>query len=122
MLAVDDEPEATLRVKSSPEPERATVCRLALALSATLSVPERLPAAVGVNFTLMVQLALPASELPQLSVCAKSPLVLILEMVSTALLVFVSVTVCAVLVAPTSTLEKLRLAGDTLAVGKLPAP
>jgi hypothetical protein len=33
----------------------------------------RLPIAVGVNVTLKVQLALAATELPQLLVCPKSP-------------------------------------------------
>jgi hypothetical protein len=43
-------------------------------LSVTLKVAERLPAAVGVNVTLMVQLAPAAMLEPQLFVWAKSPL------------------------------------------------
>ena len=57
-----------------PVPLRLAVCGLLLALSLTDSVALRLPVAVGVNVTLMVQRELPASEVPQLLVWAKSPL------------------------------------------------
>ena len=53
-----------------PLPLRATVCGLPVALSATDRVPVRVPEAVGVKFTLMLQLA-PAPRLaPQLLLCA----------------------------------------------------
>ena len=51
-----------------PVPERITVCGLPLALSEMLSEAVRLPLAAGVNVTLMVHLALAASELPQVLV------------------------------------------------------
>jgi hypothetical protein len=51
-----------------PVPERLTVCGLPLALSVMLSEAARLPLAEGVNLTLIVQLAPPATELPQVLV------------------------------------------------------
>ena len=49
-----------------PVPERLAVCGVLVALSVTVSVPERVPAAFGANMTLMVQLELAGSMLPQL--------------------------------------------------------
>ena len=51
-----------------PVPVRLTVCGLPLALSVMLSEAVRLPVAAGVNVTLMVHLALAATELPQVLV------------------------------------------------------
>jgi len=48
-----------------PIPLSETFCGLPAALSVTLKVALRLPDAVGLNVMLMVQLALAASELPQ---------------------------------------------------------
>ena len=57
-----------------PVPVRLAVCGLSVASSATVSVPLRVPVAVGANVTLIVQLD-PAPRLePQLFVCPKSPL------------------------------------------------
>ena len=66
----------------------------------TLIVPVRLPIAVGVNFTEIVQFAPAARELPHVCVSAKSPDALIEAMVSAAVPEFVSVTDCAALVEP----------------------
>jgi hypothetical protein len=59
-------------------------------------VAERLPLALGLNVTLMVQLELAASELPQLLVCAKSvalvPKMAMLLIVNAALPELVRVT------------------------------
>src|SRR5207249_2219353 len=52
----ETEPEAG----ATPVPLRPTPCGLPAALSATLRVPLRAPAAVGLNVTLMAQLALAA--------------------------------------------------------------
>ena len=49
-------------------PQRPTVCGLPLALSVMLSEAVRLPLAEGVNLTLIVQLAPPATELPHVLV------------------------------------------------------
>ena len=51
-----------------PVPLRATVCGLPLALSEIVRVPLILPVVVGEKLTLMVQLAPPGRDVPQLSV------------------------------------------------------
>jgi len=48
-----------------PIPDRLTFCGLPEALSVTLSIAVRVPDAVGLNVTLMLQLAPAPSELPQ---------------------------------------------------------
>jgi hypothetical protein len=55
---------------TTPFPARETVSGLLFALSMTVSVPVREPVAVGMNVTLAVQLDPPASEVPQVFVCA----------------------------------------------------
>ena len=55
-----------------PVPVKATFCGLPEALSVNVNVPVRLPAAVGVNFTLIVQLAPGATELPHVPDPAKA--------------------------------------------------
>jgi len=45
-------------------PERRNVCGLPAALSKMLTVAVRVPAAVGLNVTLIAQLPLAATELP----------------------------------------------------------
>ena len=64
----------------------------------------------------MAQFPPTATELPQLSVSAKSPLVEIVVIAKAAEPVFVSVTVCAALVVPTVWLAKVSEAGERLAV------
>ena len=104
-----------------PVPERLTVCGLPLALSVMLSEAVRLPLAEGVNFTLIVQLAPAATELPHVLVCAKSlalvPVSARLVMFKAALPVLVSVTVWAVLVVLIVWFPKARLPGAMLATG-----
>jgi hypothetical protein len=59
-----------------PVPDRLAVCGLPLALSLTVRLALRLPRAVGVNVTLIVQLVLAASVdglMGQLFVWPKSP-------------------------------------------------
>ncbi len=53
-----------------PVPLRLTLCGLPAALSVIDSVPVRVPVAVGVKVTLMVQLAPAATEAPQVFVWA----------------------------------------------------
>jgi hypothetical protein len=63
-------------VGPTPVPDTPAVCGLLLALSVTLKVAPRAPLALGVNVTLMVQLALEAKVeglMGQLLVCPKSP-------------------------------------------------
>ena len=108
-----------------PVPERLTTCVLPetpLLLSVMLSVPVSGPVEAGVKVTLMAQL-LPAARLePQVLVSAKLPLAVIELMVSAAVPVFERVTVCAALVVPCSWLPKLRLTGETPAMGATPVP
>ena len=63
-------------------------------------VPALVPVVVGVKVTLIEQLAPAASEFPQLSVCAKSPLAVMLEMFNTTLPVLASVKLKGALVTP----------------------
>jgi len=110
-------------------PVRLTVCRLPatlLLLSVMVKEAVRLPAAVGVNVTLIVQAPLAASELPHVVVLAKSPGLAPVNamplMVKDAFPVLFSVTVWATLVVPRFWVLKVRLVVVTLAVGALPVP
>ncbi len=83
-----DEPGAAKKLKETPVPVSETVCGLPVALSVMLSAPVLVPVAVGRNVTRMAQLA-PAARLePQVLVWEKSPLVLMLLMLSVVLPVF----------------------------------
>jgi hypothetical protein len=88
-----------------PVPERLTDCGLPVALSATETNAERGPAAVGLKVTLIVQVELAASELPQLLERVKSlelvPDKEMLMILSVAFPEFVTETVWAELVEPT---------------------
>jgi len=79
--------------------------------------PVRLPAAVGANVTLMVQLAPTAKLVPQVSICAKSPVATMLVIIKAAVPVSLNVTVCGALVVPKAWLGKVRLRVDKLATG-----
>src|SRR5713101_6587422 len=82
-----------------PVPDRLAVCGLLVASSVTVNVPLRLPVAVGVKVTLIVEFAPAATDAPQLLVWAKSPLfapaMAMLVIVSAVLWEFVSVTAWA---------------------------
>ena len=101
-----------------PVPVSDTACGLFGALSVSVSVPVRVPVAVGVNFTLIVQLTPAATELPQVPNPAKpkSPVKLALK-VRVVLPEFVSVMNCAALLVPTAWLLKVSEVGERLAVG-----
>ena len=88
----------------TPLPVRLIVCGLPVALSLTVSVPVRVPVVVGVNFTLTVQLAPVASEVPQVPspAKAKSPLIVSPLIVMVVVPELVSVENCAALVVPTA--------------------
>jgi hypothetical protein len=69
----------------SPVPLSVTVCVLPvrlLLLSVTVRVPVRVPGAVGMKATLIVQELLALTLLPQVFVWEKSPLTVMLEMAS----------------------------------------
>jgi hypothetical protein len=93
------------------------VVGLFTALLVTVTDPVRAPAAVGVNVTLIVQLAPTASVLPQLFVCAKSPLAAIEPIVAPVVPLFDSVVDCAAVVEPTTVEANARLAGLALSAG-----
>src|SRR5438046_2161529 len=116
-------------VGTVPVPERLTVCGLPVALSLKVRPALRLPAAVGVNVTLMVQLVLAASVeglMGQLFVWPKSPGFVppraMLVIVNGALPVFESVTAWAGLVVLTSWLPKGTDEGVSVAPGEPPVP
>ena len=107
----------TTAVDETPVPARLTVCGLVPALSVIVTAPVRVPVVVGVKVTLMVQLD-PAVTAPgQLLLWAKSPVAAMLEIVRSAVPVFVNETVCAGLVEPTFWLEKVKLVGESRTVG-----
>ena len=95
-------------------------------MSVTVIVAVRLPEAAGVKVTLIVQLPLAATELPQVLVWAKSPglvpAMVRLDIVKAAVPVLLRVTVCATLVELTAWLPKERLPGETPAAGAVPVP
>jgi hypothetical protein len=108
-------------------PVNATVCGLVVALSLSVRVPVRVPVAVGVNVTLMVQVPpLAATGVLVLQVVlamAKSP-----EIAGAALNtkppspLFVTVTVCAVLVVLIGCDAKVNDVGFSPTVGAVPVP
>ena len=83
-----------------PVPVKLTVCVPTASMMVT--VPVRVPTAVGVKVTLIVQLEFPASDEPQLSVSAKSPEAVMLVMLTLFELVLLRVTAWEELVVPTS--------------------
>ena len=91
-----------------------------MSLMVTLAL--RLPAALGVKVTEMVQVPLAARLLEQVLVWAKSaafvPLIAILLMLRVAWPLLASVTVWALLVVFTTWLAKLKLLGFKLAAGE----
>lgn len=109
-----------------PVPLSAAVCGLPAALSATLTLALRAPAAVGVNVTLMPQLLPAVNVPPHVVVRVKSPgllpVMVMLEIVSVAPPVFVSVMVCGDVLTPTSELPNARLVGESDAPDVVPVP
>jgi hypothetical protein len=103
-----------------PVPLRLTFCGEPIPSSPIDSVAARLPAATGLNETLMVQLAPMASEDPHVVVLVNAllPVKVIppLAIVAATLPVFFTVTVCALLVEPSAVAAKVRLAGETVSV------
>ena len=70
-----------LAADAVPVPDRLALCVVGLALSVKVSEPVREPVAAGAKVTLMVHDVLAARLAPQLLVCAKSPLAVMLEIV-----------------------------------------
>ena len=113
---------ATVAAGAVPVPLRLMDCGLVLASSVTVRVPPRLPAAEGVKVTVIVQLLLTATVLPQVFVCEKSPLVAILLTFKMAVPGLLSVTDFELLVVPTNCPANVRLDGDRVAAEAGPLP
>src|SRR5215470_7373020 len=91
------------RLTIVPMPLSATDCGLPAALSVNVRERVRVPAAVGLNFTVTVQLRVAFNVLPQVfAEIRKSPLIPILLMFRVAFPVLVRVTVFPGLVVLTS--------------------
>ena len=106
-------------------PVSFTVCGEFVAVSVMVSVPARLPVAVGVNVTITVQLAGDGPKVPVQvpAVSAKSPVVPNESEVGPVPVFFI-VTVLAALVVPTACEANVSVVGvaATITVGALPVP
>ena len=89
-----------------------------VALLVTETLPDKLPADAGANFTLMLQFPPDAKELPQVLVWLKFPFAEIPVIERVAPPGLESVTVCAALVVPTVWPANVSEVGATLAPGK----
>jgi hypothetical protein len=108
------------RVTSGPGPPvplNGIVCGLFGALSVMVTDPYRLPLAVGVKVTLIIQVAPGARVVPQELVCAKSPLAATLVKVKGEPPIFVKKRDCGALLEPTDWGEKYRLLGERVTAG-----
>ena len=104
-----------------PVPESDADCGLPTALSLTLSEPVREPSALGVKVRLILQFLPWASVAPQVvELTAKSPVVVMLLMVSVAAPGLERVTDLTGEVDPTTTLPKERMEGEREAPGAPP--
>lgn len=108
----------------APAPLSNMVCGLPTAVSVMLIAAVRALVAVGLNDTLIVQLALGANDVPHVCVCEKSPgsgpaiaIALMSKMLVPTLL---RVIACAPLLEPTTTVPKFKPEGDTFAAVPLP--
>src|SRR5580704_12413158 len=117
-------PAAAAREKSVPVPVSETLCGLPELLSVMVMLAARFPVAVGVKVTLIVHFA-PTARFElftgQVLLSAKSPLLTppraILEMVTGAVPVFVSVTPCGALVVAMSWFPNERPADESVTAG-----
>jgi hypothetical protein len=100
------------------------VVGLFTALLVIVTAPVRAPPVVGENVTLIVHVAFTARLVPQVFVCAKSPLAAIELIVADAVPLFVTVTDCAAVVLPTTVLANERLVGfaESDGPGSVPVP
>jgi hypothetical protein len=105
-----------------PVPVKLTVCGLPLALSVMVSMPVRVPLAVGVKVTLMLQTPPAAKLVPQVLVWAKSPLTAMLVNARVAVPELVTVTDWAELDAPTPWLAKVRDVAESVTAGAVVLP
>lgn len=105
-----------------PTPDKLDVCGLLLALSVTFNVPVRVPVAVGVNTTLIVQLAFAARLVVHVvAETLKSPVVVTAILLSATVCLFDRVNTFAALVVPTVCAAYALLAGPSV-TGTIPVP
>ncbi len=97
-------------------PVSLTTCGLVAALSVMVRAPVIDATELGAKLTLIVQLLDAASDVEQLLVWVKSPLVVIEPMESGPEPEFFRVTALEALVVPTAVLANVRLVGLTVAV------
>ena len=117
----------TVSVAAVPVPERATVCGEPVALSATESEAVLAPADAGLNSIDTVQLALAANEAPHVvadftNEDAFVPVRVSEVSVTVEVPVFLIVTTCAAVVAPTAVEAKVSVAGETETVSAAAVP
>jgi hypothetical protein len=109
----------------TPVPVRLMVCGLPVPSSVTVTAAVRVPSAVGVKVTEMIQLAPTASAVPQVLVCAKSLAfvpVTAMGLVNATEPFAVTVTVMAALVVLRYRLGRVRLEGVNVRVAAVPVP
>ena len=109
-------------MRTVPTPLRVALCGLLAALEVTVIDPVCVPAAVGVKTMLMVQLAFPAREVPQLLVWLYGPVVTMLPIVIAAVPVLVSVAGCEALLVLTNCVAKVKLEGVRVALPVVTPP
>lgn len=112
-VAVLEPSEGTTSPRPAPLPDSDTDCGLPEALSAIWTLPVRLPWAVGVKVTEIVQLTDTATDELQVLVWAKSSETVMPEMASDWFPLLTNVIACAALVLPIASEVKLRLPGET---------
>src|SRR5579859_603831 len=105
---------------ANPVPVSEIVCEPRL--SFTVSMPDSVPATIGVYTTLSVHAVPGASEAEQLLLWVKSPRMVIAISVNVALPVFVSVAVNGWLIEPTRVGGKACTPGVSTALGCVPVP
>ena len=111
---------------TKPVPESAIVCGEPVASSVMVIEAVSGPSAVGTKRARIEQLAPAARDVPQVFEVRKeeafAPVIVMLEMAIGAVLVFVNVTDCRLLVAPTARSPKDRLVADSVGAGTYPVP
>ena len=91
-------------------------------MSVTVTEPVREPVAVGVKVTLIAHDELAARLEPQVLVSEKLPLTVMLEIVRAAPPGLLSVTLCGLLLVPSTCAENVNEAGERLAAHAVPVP
>jgi hypothetical protein len=105
-----------LTAGATPVPLKGTLNWLPEILSVIVNSPLRVPVAVGVKVTAMVQFAPGVKLVTQVLLCAKSPVTAMLG-VKTELPLLVTLTLCAALVVPTSWSANVRLVLESVTTG-----